>query len=125
MAVDGLNISARPITSISIWDCLPPGSGSEPSCDHGLHAHEQTAGVLARALAKNLIQLLRLNADILLPCRLFLVVLFHPRFKALARGGIPASEFQAGDVAVGNLKLLVAILGEKPHITTGQFLGFA
>src|SRR6202000_900859 len=70
-------------------------------------------------------QLLRLDADVLLPRSFFLGVLLDPGFEALARGGVAAGEFDAGYVAVANAYLGIAVLGKEPYHAIGKRLSIA
>src|SRR4051794_21498879 len=60
------------------------------------------------------VQLLRRDADVLLPRGLLLVVLLDPRLPALAGGGVAAGEGELGDVGVADAHLLVLVLRDQP-----------
>src|SRR5258708_1671052 len=57
----------------------------------------------------------RLKGQIALAGRLFLPVFTHPRFPALARGGIAPGESQCRDFGIGNLDPLVGFAGQNAH----------
>src|SRR5437870_668479 len=75
------------------------------------------AGVLARAL---LLQRLRLKRNILLPGGFFFGVSLHPRFPALAGGGVAAGEREGGDIGIRNRDFLRRILGIEPYEGVSQ-----
>src|SRR3954468_11164261 len=74
-----------------------------------------------RGKARHLVQLLRLNLDILFASGLLLPVLLHPGLKSLAGGSIASGKRQRGDLRIRNRKLGTLLPAwNHPHIRVAE-----